>query len=551
MPVCPQCKRDVGTARFCPFDGTPLAHLGSDSASSRPEDAFLAPGEELDGRYVIEKELGRGAIGVVYAAFAPALGRPVAIKVLQPALARNNRALSRFAREARASSRIDHPSVVKVFDFGYSERGLYFIVMELLEGRSLAEVLHDEGRLPPPRALNVLIQVAEAVARAHELGMIHRDLKPENIMVNRKDGERVTVVDFGLTKAVNDDWDDGGKLTREGTLIGTPEYMSPEQWMGSGDDPRTDVYAFGVLAYETLSGDLPIDGNTIGQLMKAHMTVEPPPLDEARLGLPDDLWPLIRRCLTKRRDERPADLGEVAQSLREISETTVTGTNAAVTSESAVKMTEVVLDDFGAMSSAGLEEEIERLRRVRSSKLKEVVAETLHRESWSVEHVAAIDTVEAELEALERDQAIARDRLTERQAARREREAELRHAMISASLRVGFHRDAIPEDLLTWDSETIPDVDAAQRLLREAEAELAQYLVTPDFEMVERFDAHATAKKAVEACDQKLQQLYERLEDALSGKPGGTEIRALLRRIDGAIAAYRAHLAHARERKMR
>lgn len=534
MPVCPTCERSLGPVRFCPYDGTPLAHIGSES---RPQK--LGPGDLVDGRYVIEGELGHGAVGVVYEARAKALNQaPVAIKVLKPELARSDRSLSRFAREARAASRIDHPNVVRVFDFGYAAEGFYFLVMELLQGRSLAELINEVGRFEPGRALLLLEQVASGLARAHELDVVHRDLKPENVMVRRGDGERVTLVDFGLSKTIGAV--EGRGLTREGTLVGTPEYMSPEQWRGMKVDARTDVYAFGVMAYELLTGRLPLDGKTIVIKMQKAIGEKPVPLGDTHLVLPTGLSPLVMRCLEKDPDARPQDMRAVHRTLREILEEAEALESTDQYEMALPRMTTLVLADLGALSAASLVDEIERLRGVRRHRLKHV-ATTIQAPLGAL--VQQVQALELELEHHERERAIRNAALVDHRSRRGVEEAALREAMLSASLQVAVHRAGLPSD----EPDRAPDLDSAAELLREAEAALSRFLSTPDRRLMELFDRSEEVTKAVQHHDAQLQELYDRLETEMRALPGGTEAASRLSRLDGAIAAYRAQLSRIRK----
>ncbi len=534
MARCPQCHRDVGGVRFCPYDGTPLAHVGRVGPARE-----LVVGDVVDGRYAIEEELGRGASGTVYRGRALALDAPVALKVLHPELAARHRSVSRFAREARASSRVDHPNVVRVYDFGFAEHGYYFLVMELLDGRSVAELMED-GDAHPSRAIRWLDQVARGVARAHALGVIHRDLKPANVVVTRGDGDHVTVVDFGLSKHV------GGlealRLTQAGTLVGTPEYMPPEQWMGGEVDARVDVYAFGVMAYELLTGRLPFDGATLVVLMQQHLNERPPPI---MVTLPSGLAPLIERCLEKAADDRPRDMGEVAETLgRILEELDAVEPNPLP----AAPMTELVLADLGALRAADLVEEIDRLRRVRARRLTEVAASLGDRRAAWDAHVDAIAQLERDAELRARERALRQVELEERRGARAAEEARRRHALVEASLRVAVHREGLDAAALDDDPVAAPDPQTAHRELHRADAELARFLSTSDPELMARWDAADAARRACDAADEVLQDAYDRLEEALRSDPEGRELVSQLTAVDGAIVAYRAQLRRARER---
>ena len=204
----------------------------------------------LLGRYQVVEELGRGGMGVVYRAYQPSLNRHVAIKVLPPQLSLDQQLVGRFQREARAAANLRHPNIVVIYDVG-EEKGIHYIVMEYLEGRTLKQLVEEEGPLHPKRAAHIVEQVAAALDYAHQRGFVHRDVKPANIFVGP--GDHVTLTDFGIAKAASETQ----QLTRTGTLMGTPEYMAPEQATGGEVDHRTDLYALGVVLYQMLTGHVP------------------------------------------------------------------------------------------------------------------------------------------------------------------------------------------------------------------------------------------------------------------------------------------------------
>ena len=221
------------------------------------------------GSYQIISEIGRGGMAMVYKAYHPTLERYVALKVLPPQFAFDTDFVKRFLLEARAAARLKHPNIVTIYDVG-EQNGLYYIVMELVEGGSLAQLIQREGQLAPARAANILAQVASALDYAHALGFVHRDVKPSNILIGAND--HATLTDFGIVKAA-----EGTRVTRTGTMMGTPEYMSPEQIRGQPVDGRADIYALGIVCYEMLAGRVPFAGDT-ARVLYGQVHETPPPL---------------------------------------------------------------------------------------------------------------------------------------------------------------------------------------------------------------------------------------------------------------------------------
>jgi eukaryotic-like serine/threonine-protein kinase len=290
----------------CPVDGTRLVPA--------PE----IEGRILGDRYRIISRLGQGGMGSVYLAEHVTLGKRMAVKVLRPEYSRDEELLDRFQHEARAASQIGQENIVEVFDFGHTPEGEAYFVMEALEGESLARILHRDGPMTVSRALPIFLQICRALGAAHQRGIVHRDLKPENVFVLRRtDGtDFVKVLDFGIAKGPGAP--DAKRLTRAGSIIGTPEYMSPEQASATSIDQRSDVYAFGVLAYETLTGRLPFDGETpLATLMK-HQSDAPLPPRRLRPELPPELEELVLRALVKRPEGRQQSMQEVASELASI-----------------------------------------------------------------------------------------------------------------------------------------------------------------------------------------------------------------------------------------
>ncbi len=304
MSVCPTCQtqREEGLP-LCPLDGTPLS----------PSAGLI--GLILGERYRLLSRIGEGGMGTVFLAEHVTLGKQVAVKVLRAEYSRDDELVRRFEHEARAASRIGHENVVDVVDFGRTPGGSLFFVMEALEGESLARLIHREGALPVDRALRILAQICQALGAAHACGVVHRDLKPENvILVRRDDGaDLVKVLDFGISKTHG--VPEGGRITRAGSIIGTPEYMSPEQAMGGPVDHRCDVYAFGVLAYEMLTGTLPFQGDSPLATLLKHQGEPPMPPSRLRPDLPAEAEAMVLRARVKRPEGRQQDMAEVSADL--------------------------------------------------------------------------------------------------------------------------------------------------------------------------------------------------------------------------------------------
>jgi tRNA A-37 threonylcarbamoyl transferase component Bud32 len=288
---------------LCPVDGTSL-----------PASSGLI-GLILGDRYRLLSLIGEGGMGTVYLAEHVALGKRVAVKVLRPEYSRDDELVRRFEQEARAASQIGHENIVDVVDFGRTPGGSLYFAMEALEGESLARLIQRQGALPVGRALLVLAQICRALGAAHARGVVHRDLKPENVhLVRRDDGaDLVKVLDFGISKTHG--VPDGGRITRAGSIIGTPEYMAPEQAMAAAVDHRCDVYAFGVLAYEMLTGTLPFQGETPLATLLKHQSEPPEPPSRRRPDLPPETEAMVLRALVKRPEGRQQDMGEVAADL--------------------------------------------------------------------------------------------------------------------------------------------------------------------------------------------------------------------------------------------
>ena len=309
MKTCPQCgtEYDVQT-KFCPTDGSRLR-----SAPGSGDDII---GSIIADRYHVIRKLGEGGMGQVYLAEHVKMGRMSAIKVMTPSLVHDADAVGRFNREAANASKINHPNIAAIYDFGETSDGLIYLAMEFVEGESLTKLCEALGALPAPRAAEIARQVASALEAAHERGIVHRDLKPDNIMISRgRDGaDLVKVVDFGIAKAAEGA---GQKVTRTGLVVGTPEYMSPEQLTGDTLDGRSDLYALALVTFNMLTGMLPFTGQTTQEALLKRLTERPLSLAEAR---PDLFWPpalqtVLDRALSRLASDRYQHASEFGSAL--------------------------------------------------------------------------------------------------------------------------------------------------------------------------------------------------------------------------------------------
>src|SRR6267142_846743 len=317
MLHCPTCGRHYAAdLAVCPEDQTPL-QADVTVAGAAPVDPLV--GHTLDDKYRLEARLGIGGMGTVYRARHLLIDRPVAVKVLNPRFVEDEAARTRFRREAKACGRLQHVNAVTVTDFGTSQDGYVYLVMELLEGRTLREVLAKEGPLDAARSVALMLQISAAVAAAHEAGIIHRDLKPGNIfIVQRAEVPAVVkVLDFGIAKLAAEslDEEDPLTLTQVGAMIGTPRYMSPEQCDGAELTPAADVYSLGVILYEMLTGTVPFSGSTPLAIAMKHTAEIPRSPREFVASIPPALEQVVLHTLEKRPQDRPANAAEFRAEL--------------------------------------------------------------------------------------------------------------------------------------------------------------------------------------------------------------------------------------------
>jgi len=308
MKNCPVCGKEFSdTSTLCPIDAAVL---------ERRDDPLID--QTLAGKYLIEKLIKRGGMGSVYLGKHVLMDKTVAIKVLRPSLALDDDVVRRFSREAKAASRISHPHAVSVTDFGESEDGIVFLVMEYLDGHTLKEVIKSEGPMKLDRVVEIVRQIAGALDAAHEQGVVHRDLKSDNVMLSKQTGgEWAKVLDFGIAKiqqsnAIDDD------ITAANLVIGTPQYMSPEQCShSSAIDARSDIYSFGIIVYEMLAGQPPFVGESPTVIMMKQVQDPPPSVLEARPELPVAVSSVISKALAKQPADRFESAGELSKALTE------------------------------------------------------------------------------------------------------------------------------------------------------------------------------------------------------------------------------------------
>jgi serine/threonine protein kinase len=358
---CPVCQRTFDEPGFCPFDGKQLVETGLaqkptvvselmiaqsgptindtnqiraisaaqqstqeilDTFQKGPSEYDRLVGETLDGRYFIQRKIGEGGMGVVYSARHAVIERPLAIKVLKREVMRDTATIKRFVQEARAASRIGHPNIVDVTDFGTTPDGMTYSVMEYVDGVTLAKAIRAEAPLPHERSIRVALQIARALGAAHDKGIVHRDLKPENVFLTARDDrpDFVKIVDFGIAKVLPLAGADPNapKLTRAGSVFGTPEYMAPEQAAGRSDiDGRVDIYALGTILYEMTCGRTPHKSTSLVRTIAMQLLDPITPLSQVRdeLMVHPAFERVVMKALAKKREDRYATMAELATAL--------------------------------------------------------------------------------------------------------------------------------------------------------------------------------------------------------------------------------------------
>jgi len=316
---CPRCQAEnpEGT-RFCGRCGAPLdAAAAPPIASTRimvePVLSGPAAGQTFAGRYQVIEDLGKGGMGRVYKVYDTEVKEKLALKLLNPEIASDERTIERFRSELRLARTISHRNVCRMHDLG-RDGSTYFITMEYVPGEDLKSLIHRIGALPIGKAVVLARQVCAGLEEAHRVGVVHRDLKLQNIMIDRDGNARI--MDFGIARSIK-----GKGTTGAGVLIGTPEYMSPEQVEGREAGPRSDIYGLGVVLFEMLTGRLPFEGETPLAVAVKQKTEAPPDPRSLNPQVPDGLARLVLRCLAKAPDERPDGAAGLFAQLAEIEST--------------------------------------------------------------------------------------------------------------------------------------------------------------------------------------------------------------------------------------
>lgn len=314
MKACPQCRRTyTADISFCPYDGQSL--LVASDEEEIADDPLV--GRVFIDRYHLTARIGEGGMCTVYRATHVLTRKLWAVKILHAELAAQRRAVKRFQKEAQAASRIDNQNVIHVTDFGTSEEGYVYLVMEYLEGLTLKRAIQTDGPFSMERILHVARQIGDALDAAHAQTVIHRDLKPENIMLlptEEPEREVVKVLDFGIAK-VQEDTTDSAPLTAQNMVMGTPQYMSPEQAKGLDLDARSDIYSFGIIIYEMLTGKPPFSGGPSKVILNKHANEVPPSPRRVRPEISAHVERVVLRALEKSPLRRPQAASELAREL--------------------------------------------------------------------------------------------------------------------------------------------------------------------------------------------------------------------------------------------
>ncbi len=324
---CPKCYAQFEQLDVCPEDGSTL--IGQDNNPMI--------GKTFADRYIIQSVIGMGGMSIVYKAQHKLMDRVVAIKMLHSNIKNDHVSLERFRMEAQAASSLSHQNIIAVYDFGVTEQGEAFFVMDFLNGEDLSDLIARKGRVPYERALYIFKQVCDGLGAAHKKSIVHRDLKPANVVLLKEDDgtELVKLVDFGIAKLLPASGKAQLSLTRTGEVFGSPIYMSPEQCQGLELDKRSDIYALGCLMYETLTGEPPLAGDTFLETLNMHVSATPKSFAEMvpDAKIPGALEQIIFRCMAKKPDDRPQNAEEIRDQLSALTlALSATGANRATVS---------------------------------------------------------------------------------------------------------------------------------------------------------------------------------------------------------------------------
>ena len=314
MTRCPRCAAQVAEGlRFCGLCGAEVADPTSATVAfiARSEDPLLAQIRlVLGGEYEIEKECGRGGMAAVFKALEVSLRRPVALKVMLPGASAGGGVAERLRREARRAAALDHPNIVPIYQVGETG-GIHYIVMKFIEGRPLDAIIESQGALPVVAVFAVLRAVASALAYAHERGTVHRDIKSSNILIDQEG--RVFVSDFGLARAAED-----SKVTPSGAVVGTPQFMSPEQCAGGEVGPQGDQYSLGIVGFQMLAGEAPFEGSSVLAVVQHQYFTPPPDLRTVRRDAPDSLLEVVNRVTQKEPAHRYTNTSDLVHALEDL-----------------------------------------------------------------------------------------------------------------------------------------------------------------------------------------------------------------------------------------
>jgi len=311
---CPKCNADnPDTKQFCGDCGTQLpiseeTHVPTKTIEAPKEE--LTTGSTFAGRYQIIEELGKGGMGKVYKVHDTKIKEKIALKLISPEIAKDKKTIERFSNELKLARKIRHKNICGMYDLG-EEKGTHFITMEFVPGEDLRSLLRRIGQLPIGKSISIAKQICEGLVEAHRLGVVHRDLKSNNIMIDKEGNVRI--MDFGIARSI-----EGKGITGPGVMIGTPEYMSPEQVEGKEVDPRSDIYSLGIILYEMVTGKLPFEGDTPFTVGVKHKSEIPKDPKELNTQIPDDLSHVILRCLEKEKENRYKNSGEIRKELLNI-----------------------------------------------------------------------------------------------------------------------------------------------------------------------------------------------------------------------------------------